>query len=237
MERKSRSAVLVRTGDPGGATMVADLELLLTAVFCAADDLLPKRAKNARRRITDAEVVTLCVAQALLGISSGRQFLRAAKQLSGLFPVPMQDAFLKRRARLATSRTDGSAATRRARSSGRPSGPRSRRRETTQPNSVTVASASDGAVGVRPGTVFVISPTRPVETRSSAASGDVVERHLVAAIGTSSPREVPTMPSRGLCRGDVQWGRVGPSPPRRERSVARHNHRVSRKASSWSGGR
>src|SRR5215207_2211424 len=54
--------------------MLADLDLLLTAVFCAADDLLPKRARNARRRITDAEVVTLCVAQAVLGISSDRQF-------------------------------------------------------------------------------------------------------------------------------------------------------------------
>jgi hypothetical protein len=82
--------------------MLADLDLLLTAVFCAADDLLPERAKNARRRITDAEVITLCVAQALLGISSDRRFLRAARrQLGGLFPVlPTQDAFWKRRARL-----------------------------------------------------------------------------------------------------------------------------------------
>src|ERR687890_2199298 len=82
--------------------MLADLDLLLTAVFCAADDLLPKRAKNARRRITDAEVITLCVAQALLGISSDRRFLRAARrQLTGLFPLlPTQDAFWKRRARL-----------------------------------------------------------------------------------------------------------------------------------------
>ncbi len=44
--------------------MLADLDLLLTAVFCAADDFLPKRPGNARRRITDAEVITLCVAQA-----------------------------------------------------------------------------------------------------------------------------------------------------------------------------
>ena len=82
--------------------MLADLDLLLTAVFCAADDLLPKRARNARRRITDAEVVTLCVAQAVLGISSDRRFLRAAqRQLVTLFPVlPTQDAFWKRRARL-----------------------------------------------------------------------------------------------------------------------------------------
>jgi hypothetical protein len=43
--------------------MLADPDLLLIAVFCAADDLLPTRAKNARPRITDAEVITLCVAR------------------------------------------------------------------------------------------------------------------------------------------------------------------------------
>ena len=42
--------------------MLADLDLLLIAVFCTADDLLPVRPKNARRMLTDAEVVTLCVA-------------------------------------------------------------------------------------------------------------------------------------------------------------------------------
>ena len=40
--------------------MDADLDLLLTAVFVTADDLLPERQKNAARRVTDAEVVT-CV--------------------------------------------------------------------------------------------------------------------------------------------------------------------------------
>jgi hypothetical protein len=43
--------------------MLADLDLLLTAVFCTADDLLPEKQKNARRRLTDAEVVTLCIAR------------------------------------------------------------------------------------------------------------------------------------------------------------------------------
>ena len=47
--------------------MLADLDLLLIAVFCAADDLLPKRAGNGRRIVTDAEVVTLAVAQAIMG--------------------------------------------------------------------------------------------------------------------------------------------------------------------------
>jgi hypothetical protein len=66
--------------------MLADLDLLLTTVYCAADDLLPRRAVNARRRVTDAEIVTLAVAQALLDISSDRAFLRlAARSLIGLF--------------------------------------------------------------------------------------------------------------------------------------------------------
>lgn len=47
--------------------MVADLDLLLIAVFCTADDLLSEPAKNARRILTDAEVVTLEVAQAIMG--------------------------------------------------------------------------------------------------------------------------------------------------------------------------
>ena len=83
--------------------MHADLDLLLIAVFCTADDLLPKRRGNARRRVTDAEVVTLCVAQALMGITSDRRFLAVAKKrLSQLFPeLPGQPGYHKRRRRLA----------------------------------------------------------------------------------------------------------------------------------------
>jgi hypothetical protein len=83
--------------------MLADLDLLLIAVFCAADDLLPERAKNAKRRVTDAEVVTLCVAQAIMGIPSDERFLAvAAKRLCHLFPrLPKRPGFHKRRARLA----------------------------------------------------------------------------------------------------------------------------------------
>jgi hypothetical protein len=82
--------------------MLADLDLLLTAVFCTADDLLPERQKNARRRVTDAEVVTLCVAQAVMGISSDREFLAvASKRLGEMFPsLPEQPGFHKRRRRL-----------------------------------------------------------------------------------------------------------------------------------------
>jgi hypothetical protein len=82
--------------------MLADLDLLLIAVFCTADDLLPKGVKNARRMLTDAEVVTLSVAQAMMGIPSDARFLKAArKQLSHLFPVlPNRPGYLKRRQRL-----------------------------------------------------------------------------------------------------------------------------------------
>ena len=82
--------------------MLADLDLLLTAVFCTADDLLPERGKNARRSVTDAEVVTLCVAQQLMGISSDREFLAVARRrLRHLFPkLPQQPGLHKRRRRL-----------------------------------------------------------------------------------------------------------------------------------------
>jgi hypothetical protein len=83
--------------------MDADLDLLCTAVYCTADDLLPDRPRNARRVVTDAEVVTLCVAQAIMGIPSDRRFLKVArKRLAHLFPsIPSQPAYFKRRRRLA----------------------------------------------------------------------------------------------------------------------------------------
>lgn len=82
--------------------MDADLDLLLIAVFCTADDLLPKRPENARRILTDAEVVTLAVAQQLLQISSDEQFwAMAPRRLGHLFPqLPQRPGFVKRRQRL-----------------------------------------------------------------------------------------------------------------------------------------
>ena len=79
--------------------MLADLDLLLIAVFCAADDLLPKARNNAKRIVTDAEVITLCVAQAIMGITSDPRFLAIArKRLIHLFPVlPDRAGFYKRR--------------------------------------------------------------------------------------------------------------------------------------------
>lgn len=83
--------------------MHADLDTLCTVIYCTADDLLPEARRNARRRITDAEVVTLCVAQAIMGIPSDRRFLAVAgKRLVHLFPsLPSQPAYWKRRRRLA----------------------------------------------------------------------------------------------------------------------------------------
>ncbi len=82
--------------------MLADLDLLLIAVFCTADDLLPEPAKNARLSLTDAEVVTLAVAQAIMGIPSDARFIKAArKRLAHLFPkLPNRSGYLKRRQRL-----------------------------------------------------------------------------------------------------------------------------------------
>ena len=77
--------------------MDADLDLLLTAVYVTADDLLPEKPTNAKRSVTDAEVVTLCVAQAIMGIPSDRRFLAvASKRLCHLFPrLPGQPGSFK----------------------------------------------------------------------------------------------------------------------------------------------
>jgi len=85
--------------------MDADLDTLCTVIYCTADDLLPEARANARRRVTDAELVTLCVAQAVMGIPSDRRFLRSARrQLGHLFPqLPTQSAYHKRRRRLSAA--------------------------------------------------------------------------------------------------------------------------------------
>ncbi len=82
--------------------MHADLDTLLVTVYCLADDLLPCKPDNARRSLTDAEVVTLCVAQAIMGIPSDRRFLAVARiRLRHLFPrIPGQSGYHKRRRRL-----------------------------------------------------------------------------------------------------------------------------------------
>lgn len=82
--------------------MDANLDTLCITVYCTADDLLPERTANARRELSDAEIVTLCVAQSIMGIPSDRRFLKAARrQIGHLFPLlPSQSGYHKRRCAL-----------------------------------------------------------------------------------------------------------------------------------------
>jgi len=91
----------------------ADLDTLATALYARADDLLkscPERCPARPRvgiapRITDAELVTLAVLQALLGHTSEARWLRfAADRLRHLFPyLPQQPGYNKRLRRLAAT--------------------------------------------------------------------------------------------------------------------------------------
>ncbi len=78
----------IRHDDPQGAPMPADLDLLRTYVFCAADDFLPRPDQNARRMVTDTEILALALAlaQSIMGIPSDHRFLAvASKHLIHLF--------------------------------------------------------------------------------------------------------------------------------------------------------
>jgi hypothetical protein len=79
--------------------VLAELDALLTALYVAVDDLLPRRRGPGRRpRITDAELITLAIAQVFLDCPSERRFLRLArKRLGHLFPyIPKQPGYNKR---------------------------------------------------------------------------------------------------------------------------------------------
>lgn len=90
--------------------MDTDLDTLATAFYVAADDLLkahPERVPARPRigispRITDAEVITLALMQALLGFTSEARWLRHAhKNLAMMFPyLPGQAGYNKRLRRL-----------------------------------------------------------------------------------------------------------------------------------------
>ena len=91
--------------------MDTDLDTLATALYVVTDDLfvdhpdrLPARpAVGIAPKITDAELCTLAVLQALLGFSSERRWLRHARcHLLGMFPgLPGQSGYNKRLRRLA----------------------------------------------------------------------------------------------------------------------------------------
>jgi Transposase DDE domain len=77
----------------------ADLDSLLTALYVLVDDLLPARRGAGRRpKITDAELITLAIAQVFLHCPSERRFLRFARRRVGhLFPyIPKQPGYNKR---------------------------------------------------------------------------------------------------------------------------------------------
>jgi len=82
----------------------ADLDTLLTAIYVLLDDFLPEREGPGRRpKITDAELITLAVAQVFLGVGNDRQFLGfAIRRLGHLFPyLPKQPGYNKRMRALA----------------------------------------------------------------------------------------------------------------------------------------
>jgi len=79
--------------------VLADLDSLLTALYVLVDDFLPARKGAGRRpKITDAELITLAVAQIMLDCHSERRFLRLARRRLGhLFPyIPKQPGYNKR---------------------------------------------------------------------------------------------------------------------------------------------
>ena len=90
--------------------MDADLDTLATAFYVAADDLLkahPERVPYRPRigispKISDAEVMTLALLQALLGFTSEARWLRHAKEhYQRMFPyLPGQSGYNKRLRRL-----------------------------------------------------------------------------------------------------------------------------------------
>lgn len=83
--------------------MHAQLDDLLTAIYVLVDDFLPERTGPGRPpRITDAELITLAIAQVFLGLPNDRQFLALARyRLGHLFGyLPKQPAYNKRLRRL-----------------------------------------------------------------------------------------------------------------------------------------
>jgi hypothetical protein len=76
-----------------------DLKTLLTALYVRIDDWLGHRPRLGRKpKLTDAELLTLAVAQALLGIHSEARWLRyVPAHLPGAFPyLPGQSGYNKR---------------------------------------------------------------------------------------------------------------------------------------------
>jgi Transposase DDE domain len=79
--------------------VTTDLNTLLTALYVRIDDYLgPRRSIGRPPRLTDAELLTLAVAQVLLGVHSEARWLRAVPAaVPGAFPyLPGQSGYNKR---------------------------------------------------------------------------------------------------------------------------------------------
>ena len=79
--------------------MTTDLNTLLTALYVRIDDYLAPRVRAGRPpRLTDSELLTLAVAQVLLGVRSEARWLRLVPAaLPGAFPyLPGQSGYNKR---------------------------------------------------------------------------------------------------------------------------------------------
>jgi len=97
--------VLLKQLDRGGRVRT-DLDTLVTALYVKIDDALKAAPELCRwrpkvgiaPRLSDAELLTLAVAQALLGFTSEARWLRHARtQLRHLFPyLPDQSGYNKR---------------------------------------------------------------------------------------------------------------------------------------------
>ena len=78
--------------------MTADLDTLLTALYVKIDDSLEVRRVGCPPKLSDAELVCLAVAQAMLGFGSERRWLRfVGRRLGGMFSyLPKQSGYNKR---------------------------------------------------------------------------------------------------------------------------------------------
>jgi 1,2-phenylacetyl-CoA epoxidase catalytic subunit len=94
----------VNPGEEQEALVDADLDTLATALYVRTDDLLkasPERAPwrpkiGIAPKVSDAELITLAVMQALLGHTSEARWLRYTRShLRHLFGVPAQAARLQ----------------------------------------------------------------------------------------------------------------------------------------------
>ncbi len=78
--------------------MTPDLEALVVAAYVFADDYPVPLRPGPAAKVSDAELVALAVCQAVMGISSDRQFLGlVGYRLAGWFPfLPSQSQYNRR---------------------------------------------------------------------------------------------------------------------------------------------